>query len=217
MKQAVFLVDGYNFYHSIVELVKKDPSKNYLKWVDLRKLFTQFISDDEEIADIYYYTAKPTHTRPDVQDRYEQLTKAYRMFLRIKVVYGKFKKKEKECKNCHVKWVQHEEKESDVNLAVQIVKNAYEKVYDTTYVVTQDSDLAPAVKLAEKVNAGHVKLLTPVGRPHSNEISRILGKKQKSQIKEHNLEHALMPEYFHDPKSGNIVIKRPTEYTPPTS
>lgn len=215
MKRVAFYVDGYNLYHSIAALARANPSKNYLKWVDLRKLFSFFINPhEEEIADIYFFTAKPTHTRPEVQQRFYQLTIAYQRFLRIKTIYGKFKSKNEQCKKCHAQWVRHEEKESDVNLAVSIVRDAYEKNYDYAYIVTQDSDMAPAVKLAEKVNPGHLRLLTPPGIHPSHELARILRKKA-AQIKESHLQHALMPAQYTD-ASGNIVVKRPAEYTPPS-
>ena len=214
--RVAFYVDGYNLYHSINNIVKYDQSLNYLKWVDLRKLFQNFIiKGQEDLADIFFYTAKPLHTNPDVQERYNKLLEAYQRFLNIKVVFGKFKAKHTSCKRCHTTWIRHEEKESDVNLAIGIVQAAYERLYDKVFIVTQDSDLAPAVALADKVRPGLVHLLTPPGIHHSHEISRILSGRT-SQIQLVHLQHSLMPEFFHD-KSGIAVLKRPTEYTPPAS
>ena len=214
MKRVAFYVDGYNLYHAIASIATKDPSKNYLKWVDLRKLFSFFINpNEEEISDIFFFTANPTHTRPDVQKRFYKLTIAYQRFLNIKAIYGKFKAKDEQCKNCSAKWVRHEEKESDVNLAVSIVRDAYEKRYDYAYIVTQDSDMAPAVKLAEKVNPGFLRLMTPPDKQPSRELSRIL-RKRAAQIKEVHLQHALMPAQYTD-DSGQVIVTRPTEYTPP--
>lgn len=34
---------------------------------------------------------------------------------------GQFKNKPKECKQCHAKWTSHEEKETDVNLALALL------------------------------------------------------------------------------------------------
>ncbi|MEE1265536.1 MAG: NYN domain-containing protein [Akkermansia sp.] len=214
MKRVAFYVDGYNLYHSIAALSKTDPSKNYLKWVDLRKLFSFFVNPhEEEIADIFFFTATPTHTHPDIQKRFYQLTIDYQRFLKIKAIYGKFKSKNEQCKKCKAQWVRHEEKESDVNLAVSIVRDAYEKTYDFAYIVTQDSDMAPAVKLAERVNPGYLRLLTPPGILPSRELARTLRQKA-AQIKEIHLQHALMPAQYTD-EFGNIIVKRPAEYTPP--
>lgn len=93
-KRVAFYVDGYNLYHSINNIVKNNPGLNYLKWLDLRKLFSNFlVSGQEELVDIFFYTAEPTHTKPDVQNRYRALLDAYQRFLNIRAVYGKFKAK----------------------------------------------------------------------------------------------------------------------------
>lgn len=213
--RVAFFVDGYNLYHAIDNIVKGNPSLNYLKWVDLRKLFTYFIQpQDDEIADIFFFTARPIHTPGDVQQRYSALMIAYQRFLKIHAVYGKFKKKMQRCKTCGAVWPRHEEKESDVNLAVYIVREAYEKKYDSAFIVTQDSDLEPAVKLTEAVRPGFLRLLTPPGIFPSREISRaVLGR--VSQIKQIHLEHSLMnAEYCDD--SGAVVVQRPAAYNPPT-
>lgn len=215
-KRVAFYVDGYNLYHSINNIVKNNPGLNYLKWLDLRKLFSNFlVSGQEELVDIFFYTAEPTHTKPDVQNRYRALLDAYQRFLNIRAVYGKFKAKPASCKQCRATWWRHEEKESDVNLALGIVQAAYERQYDKVYIVTQDSDMAPAVALAERVCPGLVHLLTPPAIRHSHEISRILGGRT-SQIQLVHLQHSLMPACFLD-KTGAVAVRRPVEYTPPTN
>lgn len=213
--RVAFFVDGYNLYHAIDNIAKGNPSLNYLKWVDLRKLFTYFIHpQNEEIADIFFFTARPIHTPGDVQLRYSALMIAYQRFLKIHAVYGKFKKKTQRCKTCGAVWSRHEEKESDVNLAVYIVREAYEKRYDSAFIVTQDSDLEPAVKLTEAARPGFLRLLTPPGIFPSREISRaVLGR--VSQIKQVHLEHSLMKEAYCD-DSGTVVVQRPEAYNPPT-
>ena len=215
-KKVAFFVDGYNLYHSIAGLSAHDSTKNYLKWVDLRALFQQFINKStEEIADIYYFTAHPTHTRPDVQDRYNKLIRVYTEILGIKVLFGKFKEKKITCRCCHANWIHHEEKESDVNIAINLVEAAYEQRYDTLCLVTQDSDLAPAVKLARKVFQGQIRLISPPGRPPSNEISRVLRGKGIGKIKEIHLERALMNDKYVDTRTKRVIVRRPTEYDPP--
>lgn len=214
-KKVAFFVDGYNLYHAIDNIAKNNPSLNYLKWVDLRKLFAYFIHpNDEEIADIFFFTARPVHTPCDVQQRYSSLMIAYQRFLSIRAVYGKFKKKMLQCKACGARWPKHEEKESDVNLAVYIVREAYEEKYDSAFIVTQDSDLEPAVKLTEAVRPGFLRLLTPPGILPSREISRAVHGRV-SQIKQIHLERSLMNGTYCD-ASGAVIVQRPAAYNPPT-
>lgn len=44
----------------------------------------------------------------------------------------------------------HEEKETDVNIAIHILKDAFQNEYDTAYIVSADSDISPAVQMCRK-------------------------------------------------------------------
>ena len=71
----------------------------------------------------------------------------------VKVILGKFKKKQRRCKNCNLTTTFPVEKKTDVNIAVRILGAAFKNRYDKCYLVSGDTDLAPV--LAE------VKLLFP--------------------------------------------------------
>jgi uncharacterized LabA/DUF88 family protein len=58
---------------------------------------------------------------------------------------GQFKNKPKQCLKCGTKWMNHEEKETDVNLALALLDLAYKDLYDHAFLLSRDSDLAPAV------------------------------------------------------------------------
>lgn len=63
---------------------------------------------------------------------------------------GTFKKKPRNYPSCKHKWDGHEEKESDVNLAVYLVKLAYENAFDKAIIFTADTDLAPAIRIVRQ-------------------------------------------------------------------
>ena len=57
-----------------------------------------------------------------------------------------FKAKDRKCSECgHVR-KGHEEKETDVNIAVAMLNGAYHNEYDHAYWVSRDSDLTPVVR-----------------------------------------------------------------------
>ena len=59
-----------------------------------------------------------------------------------------------------------EEKGSDVNLAVHLLNDAWLDAYDCAVVVTNDSDIAEAMRLVRQHHAKRVGLVTPgAGRP----------------------------------------------------
>ena len=66
-------------------------------------------------------------------------------------VMGRFKDKPVTCRSCGNHWNSPEEKQTDVNLALWLVREAFRSKYDEAFLVTQDSDLVPAVSLVKEM------------------------------------------------------------------
>lgn len=129
-------------------------------------------------------------------------------------VLGRFKDKSLGCSSCGHRWTGHEEKQTDVNLALWMVREAYRSNYDEAFLVSQDSDLAPAIDLIHEFpRHRNVKLIGPPGRPHSKELISATDKQTK--IKAIHLERSLLPAEVYD-AAGKLVARRPTQYEPPT-
>ena len=62
-KRVMAFIDGYNFYHSVLEMIKSGPAANRqeLKWVDLWKLMQAFVMPSKEIiVGVHYFSAYAT-------------------------------------------------------------------------------------------------------------------------------------------------------------
>lgn len=130
---------------------------------------------------------------------------------------GQFKEKERSCKSCGATWVGHEEKETDVNLALWLLNEARKSSYDTALLVSRDSDLAPAIRMVgSEFPEKRVRLIAPPNLRHSKELAREVGKKALSSIKEIHLERAQLPEEITDPVTGVVLARRPLSYQKPT-
>jgi len=71
LKKAVFVVDGFNLYHSLADASRQTGGKG-TKWLDLRGLCTSYLSivgnvvgERAELECIYYFSAEPSHCAPD--------------------------------------------------------------------------------------------------------------------------------------------------------
>ncbi len=164
-KTSVF-IDGYNLYHDINNL-----KKPHLKWVNISSLAKEFakpnfVNPDQgfEIIRIKFFTAPPLHKKPEVQQRYLTYTKALKHF-GVEIIEGKFKQKlltHKDTSGRSFTRISHEEKESDVNIALAILEDAFEKTSDKILVITNDSDISPAIRLALKKNPNlKINVITP--------------------------------------------------------
>jgi len=59
----------------------------------------------------------------------------------------------------------HEEKQTDVNIAVKIVADAAEDKFDKAVIVSADTDLIPAIKTVHKIRPEkEIGVMFPVGR-----------------------------------------------------
>ena len=126
---------------------------------------------------------------------------------------GKFKEKPRSCKRCKANWIAHEEKESDVNIAIRMLMGAVDDEYDQAFLVTGDSDLAePCRMIRNRFPKKQIKLLAPPGRPHSKELWGLVNK--RGAITEHHLERSLFDAQVLN-NIGLVSAIRPAEYNPP--
>lgn len=150
MNRVVFLVDGFNLYHSLVE-AQRDAGGKTTKWLDLGRLCTSYlhiaghiIGCRAELKQIYYFSASPTHRSQDKIDRHVLYVRCLRA-TGVDVQLGRFKKKTVRCNRCSRDIITHEEKETDVAIASKLFEICQFDQADITILMTGDTDLAPAV------------------------------------------------------------------------
>lgn len=206
-------IDGFNLYHSVVDIAKnKTPPENHLKWLNLRELTNCFVDPSDTLDEVYYFTAFAKHVF-DAYKRHEKYIAALK-HVGVTTVHGQFKKKYPKCKNCYTKYITHEEKESDINIALEILQHAFENRFDKAYLITADSDLLAIVKKIKMIfPSKEIVLLVPPGRmQHSSALRKSVSRFY--EIKKTDLKASLLPDKI--TLSDGTVIVRPAEYDPPS-
>lgn len=168
MNRVAFFIDGFNLYHSL-----KDNAPE-CRWLNLRRLCEQYIDTKQEIiVAIYYFSAIATwHHDVTKAQKHAQYIERLRKENVIPVL-GKFKEKDIYCKNCHTYFKSHEEKRTDVNVALKIVSEAVLNKYDTAILVSGDTDMIPAIDtLRELALNKRMGVLFPLNR-FSNELKEV--------------------------------------------
>lgn len=206
-ERVVCFVDGFNLYHALDAI-----GQPHLKWLDLRKLFTLLAHPKSQvILKILFFSAYPTW-KPASYHRHRQYVSALQA-LGVTPVMGHFKKKNRQCRKCQVKWESHEEKETDVNIALALLDMAYKDEYDHAFVLSRDSDLAPAIhKVKQNFPKKLITIFAPYNYFHSAEL--IKGADERKTIKLRHIQTCLFPSHVYD-VGGNLVAERPSEYAPP--
>lgn len=204
-------IDGFNFYHAIDDL-----GAHHLKWVDLWALCRQYApSPDLELTQVFYFSAFATW-RPNAYKRHREYVKALRS-VGVTPVMGKFKAKDRQCRKCGQRWVHHEEKETDVNIALYLLSEATKDTYDRALLVSGDSDLGPAIRMVRsQFPDKQLRILAPLGRGYSMDLFNAAGGKQHCrQLRDVHVERALFPKEVLD-ANGKILAVRPAKYEPPS-
>jgi uncharacterized LabA/DUF88 family protein len=207
-KKVAVYVDGFNLYHGLVNL-----SKPHLKWLNLKLLAEKFIDPQSEIIEkVYYFSAVATFMDKDIILRHRTYIEALQT-IGIEFVEGNFKNKLLTYKNKHLefKWKKHEEKETDVNISIHMVRDAINKRFDKFILITNDTDIVPAVKMARRENNTlQFKLLTPPTLETHDSLLTAIKPGTSSKLTVGHIQTSLLPEKITKPNGKIISI--PSQY-----
>jgi uncharacterized LabA/DUF88 family protein len=151
MMRVSFFIDGFNIYHSLKPYDNR--SRSYLMhynrylWLDFMALARRFVTKEDTLSEVFYFTAL-AYWRQASESRHKIFISALENE-GVQVIKGNFKEKDRFCRRCGASYKYHEEKETDVNIALYLLNEAYQDTYDKAIVVTNDTDLVPAIKMAK--------------------------------------------------------------------
>ena len=209
MTRVVAFIDGFNLYHAVADL--KRP---HLKWLNLWKLSEQFTGPPPfSLNAVHYFSAYATWRRA-AYARHREYVKALRA-VGVNTIMAIFKEKEYSCHKCNHRWTGHEEKESDVSIALYLYAKAVQDEYDRALLISGDSDIAPAIELLMKAFPEKtVRIINPVGRKYSSRLYQMVGRKNYRPMKEIHVARSLFDAQVFA-SDGTVAAVRPPEYAPP--
>ena len=210
MKTHIY-IDGFNFYY---RAIKDTP----YKWLDLKQVFQKLLDSKHNITSIKYFTAivsgKLDPSQPIRQKTYIRALQKY--IPEIEIHYGAFLSHNifmplahpvdenvfrKKIKFANI--VKTEEKGSDVNLALHLLNDAWLGEYECAVVVSNDSDLAEALKLVKTQHKKMIGLVTPNRTHPSKELMKYADfnkRVRKGVLKSSQLPDPIPGTKIHKPK-----------------
>ena len=149
--RTIVYIDGFNFYYGQL----KDSRH---KWLNLTKLFKMILGEQNELVKIKSFTARvqPTDRDPQVNIRQDTYFRALEAHCpEVEVHLGHFLRHRVFAKNANpppntVSIFKTEEKGSNVNLALHVLNDAWANIYDCAVIVSNDSDLATALRMVKE-------------------------------------------------------------------
>lgn len=215
MDRVIFFIDGFNVYHSLNEytVIKRGSTEykfyKYRKYLclDLRAIGEKFTRKKDKLNGVYYFSAYATW-KPYSMKRHIKFVDALKNN-GVNVIMGKFKDKDIYCKSCGAIWKAKEEKQTDVNIAMYLFREALEDNYDTAIIVTNDTDLVSAIHMVKNTfPKKKIGVLFPIGR-WASELNTACDFVRK--IEEKHLRKCQLPDTVI--LSSGIALTRPRRWT----
>ena len=167
--RLIVYIDGYNWYHAIF---KHHPE---WKWLNISTFF-KALRPHEGIVAIKMFSAivVPTSADPAAPERQERYFKALRCLPDVQIILGVFQPREVQCRAaCLQRYAFQEEKKTDVNIAVELLSDAFHDRSDAICVVSGDSDVQPAIEWLAR-NKPHLRIHLYIPSLPSDQASRRL-------------------------------------------
>ncbi len=177
MARTIVYIDGFNLYY---RALKGTPHK----WLDIEAMSHAALPQHCTIERVNYYTARISgRVDPDSPRRQHAYLRAIATLPTVVIHYGNFLVTRKWAGLVqppdfrppvtlppdaapHVAYVwKTEEKGSDVNLGVHLVRDAFKGAFDLAAVLTNDTDLVEPIRIVTQELGLSVTLLTPVAKP----------------------------------------------------
>ena len=167
--RVAFYIDGFNLFYGL-----RDKGWRRYYWLDLHGLAGRLLRPGQALAVVRYFTARviADPNDPGKPDRQNAYLEALGTLPDLSIHYGYFAPRSGRG---------YEEKMTDVNIAVELLCDAYEDAFDTAILVSGDGDLFSAVQAAQQRCGKRVVVAFPPDRrsnalraatPHTLAIGR---------------------------------------------
>ncbi len=139
-ERIIAYIDGFNLYYGL-----KNANYQRFYWLNIQLLIQNLLKPTQSLACTKYFTARIS--RPaDKSKRQTTYLEALDTLSDFQIYYGHYLQKPVECRRCGNTWPICEEKMTDVNVATELLSDAFHNQFDTAFLVSADSDLVPPVK-----------------------------------------------------------------------
>jgi uncharacterized LabA/DUF88 family protein len=200
MSRYCFYIDGFNVYYSL-----NNRRLSKYKWLNYRGVAEAVITTEDTITGVFYFTTF-VRWKPAAVSRHKQYIKALRS-VGVQTVLGRFLKKKVRCHICGKYYTTREEKQTDVNIALHLLCDAVNNLYDRAVIVSGDTDLVPAIEAVHKTFPDkEIGVMFPVRR-YNNSLEKAAD--FVMTMREKMLNRCQFPDRM---KVGDTMLQRPDSW-----
>jgi uncharacterized LabA/DUF88 family protein len=202
MERVIAYVDGFNLYFGL-----RDSGWRRFYWLNVQRLAQNLLKPSQQLITTKYFTARISKPQ-DKQRRQSLYIEALETVQQCRIFYGKYQSKPHVCNNCGYRYMREEEKMTDVNIAVELLTDAFQNQFDTAFLISADSDLsAPILAVKNLFPAKRIVAFFPPQRS-SAELMKIVS--AYSHINRNVLAKSQFPDRVR--KADGFVLRRPQRW-----
>lgn len=205
MERVIAYIDGFNLYFGL----KSKGWRRYF-WLNPQSLVENLLKPAQKLVYTKYFTARVSNDPRDADKHKRQGTflEAIETLRDTRIYYGHYLSKSQTCFKCGATWSAHEEKMTDVNIAVEMLTDAYADAFDTAILISADSDLSAPV---EVVQARFAKKRVVVACPPDRQSKRLESVASACfRIGRKKFQDSQFPDELRKP--DGFVLKRPAPW-----
>lgn len=201
MQRISFYIDGYNFYRGL-----RDKKWEHFYWLDRVKFCSQFLRPHQQLVEVNYFSAIPKDKGK--HERFDRFLTANRLNAKFTLLLGKFMEKTVPYGDKLIKTF--EEKQTDVHIAVKMIRDVVLDKCDCSILISADSDLTPPIDFIREYKPNHrVYIYFPPNR-FSYDLKQKANAVVHLQNHQKKFELSILPETIELP-NGHI-IHRPIKW-----
>jgi hypothetical protein len=160
--RVITYLDGFNLYFGL-----RSKGWRQYYWLDVHAVSRALLLPGQSLVGVKYFTSRVSsaHGDPSRAHRQAVYLEALATVPGTSLFFGHYLSKAIRCHACGTQWQKHDEKMTDVNIATELLVDAFQDRFDTALLVTADSDLAgPITRLRELFPAKRVVVVFPPDR-----------------------------------------------------
>ena len=206
MERVMVYVDGMNLYHG----VRSTGMPRFL-WLDVRALSLGLLRPGQSLNGVKYYTSRFLNDGEDIGMvlRQSNHLDALNSFDDLETIEGMFQGKTGVCRECGNEWQSYEEKMTDVNIAIGLLADAEDDLYDVAILISGDGDLTGPVRTVLSRHPG--KLVVVALPPNRRSASLQRAASAHVDIGRSRLRSSQLPDRLHS--ADGYPLRRPPEWS----
>jgi uncharacterized LabA/DUF88 family protein len=202
-RKVIVYIDGFNLYFAL-----KEKNWRGFMWLDVVALAKNLTGPDRDLVLTNYFTAR-IQQPVDKKARQTAYLDALGTLSGLQIHEGDYKDHTVLCNTCGRSWRDDKEKQTDVNIAVQMLLDAHtpDKV-DDLILITADSDQVPAIKAVRGLGKRVVVMLPP---RRASYLEVKLAADSSLELTAKKFKNSLLPDQV--TRKDGFVIHKPARYT----